>query len=38
MSTLSYFRARPDYGMGRAFALAFLVHALLIVVMVFGVQ
>ena len=38
MSTLSYFRARPDYGMGRAFALAFLVHALLIAVMVFGVQ
>jgi colicin import membrane protein len=38
MSTLTYFRARPDYGMGRAFVLAFLVHALLIAVMVFGVQ
>src|SRR5204863_230620 len=26
MSTLAYFTARPDYGMGRAFTLAFAVH------------
>jgi colicin import membrane protein len=38
MSTLTYLKARPDYGLGRAFVLAFLVHALLIAVMVFGVQ
>jgi colicin import membrane protein len=38
MSTLTYFKARPDYGMGRAFVLAFLVHALLIAVMFFGVK
>ena len=38
MSTLAYFRARPDYGMGRAFALAFAVHAVLIAVMFVGVR
>ena len=38
MSTLAYFGARPDYGMGRAFLLAFLVHALLLAVMFIGVR
>lgn len=38
MSTAAYFKARPDYGMGRAFALAFAVHAVLLVFMVFGVR
>jgi len=38
MSTLAYFRARPDYGMGRAFVLAFAVHAVLLAVMFFGVR
>ncbi len=38
MSTLTYFKARPDYGLGRAFLLAFLVHALLVAVMFFGVK
>jgi colicin import membrane protein len=38
MSTLAYFRGRPDYGMGRAFMLAFAVHAVLIAVMFFGVR
>jgi colicin import membrane protein len=38
MSTLAYFRARPDYGMGRAFALAFAVHAVLLAVMFVGVR
>jgi colicin import membrane protein len=38
MSTLAYFRARPDYGMGRAFLLAFAVHAVLLVVMFIGVR
>jgi colicin import membrane protein len=38
MSTLAYFRARPDYGMGRAFMLAFAVHAVLLAVMFFGVR
>lgn len=38
MSTLAYFKTRPDYGMGRAFALAFAVHAVLIAVMFFGVR
>jgi colicin import membrane protein len=38
VSTLAYFRARPDYGMGRAFALAFAVHAVLLAVMFFGVR
>jgi colicin import membrane protein len=38
MSTLTYFTARPDYGMGRAFALAFAVHAVLLAFMVIGVR
>ena len=38
MSTLAYFRDRPDYGMGRAFALAFAVHAVLIAFMFFGMH
>lgn len=38
MSTLAYFRDRPDYGMGRAFMLAFAVHAVLLVVMFIGVR
>jgi len=38
MSTLAYFRARPDYGMGRAFVLAFAVHAVLVAIMVIGVR
>ena len=38
MSTLAYFRARPDYGIGRAFMLAFAVHAVLLAVMFFGVR
>jgi colicin import membrane protein len=38
MSTLAYFRARPDYGMGRAFVLAFAVHAVLLAVMFIGVR
>jgi colicin import membrane protein len=38
MSTLAYFKARPDYGMGRAFVLAFAVHAVLIAVMFLGVR
>jgi colicin import membrane protein len=38
MSTLAYFRARPDYGMARAFMLAFAVHAVLLAVMFFGVR
>jgi colicin import membrane protein len=38
MSTLAYFRARPDYGMGRAFVLAFAVHAVLLAIMVIGVR
>jgi colicin import membrane protein len=38
MSTLAYFRARPDYGMRRAFLLAFAVHAVLLAVMFFGVR
>lgn len=38
MSTLAYFRARPDYGMGRAFLLAFAVHAVLLAVMFIGVR
>lgn len=38
MSTLSYFRARPDYALGRAFVLAFAVHAVLLVVMFIGVR
>lgn len=38
MSTLADFRARPDDAMGRAFVLAFLMHALLVVVMVYGVR
>ena len=38
MSTLAYFRARPDYGMRRAFMLAFAVHAVLLAVMFFGVR
>lgn len=38
MSTLAYFRARPDYALGRAFLLAFAVHAVLIVFMFIGVR
>jgi hypothetical protein len=38
MSSLAYFAGRPDYGMGRAFVLAFAVHAVLIAVMFFGVR
>ena len=38
MSTLAYVRARPDYGMGRAFLLAFAVHAVLIAFMFIGVR
>jgi colicin import membrane protein len=38
MSTLAYFTARPDYGMGRAFALAFAVHAVLLAFMFIGVR
>lgn len=38
MSTLAYFRARPDYGLGRAFVLAFAVHAVLIAAMFLGVR
>jgi colicin import membrane protein len=38
VSTLAYFRARPDYGMARAFMLAFAVHAVLLAVMFFGVR
>jgi colicin import membrane protein len=38
MSTLAYFRARPDYAMGRAFALTFAVHAVLLAFMVIGVR
>ena len=38
MSTLAYFAARPDYAMGRAFLLAFAVHAVLIAFMFIGVR
>jgi colicin import membrane protein len=38
MSTLAYFKARPDYAMGRAFLLAFAVHAVLLAVMFLGVR
>jgi colicin import membrane protein len=38
VSTLAYFKARPDYAMGRAFALAFAVHAVLLAVMFLGVR
>jgi colicin import membrane protein len=38
VSTLSYFQARQDSGMGRAFALAFAVHAVLLAVMFLGVR
>ncbi len=38
MSTLAYFKARPDYALGRAFLLAFAVHAVLIVFMFIGVR
>jgi colicin import membrane protein len=38
MSTLAYFKARPDYGMRRAFVLAFAVHAVLLAVMFIGVR
>jgi colicin import membrane protein len=38
VSTLTYFEARPDYGMGRAFVLAFAVHAVLLAVMFIGVR
>ena len=38
MSTLAYFNARPDYAIGRAFLLAFSVHAVLIAFMFIGVR
>jgi colicin import membrane protein len=38
MSTLAYFRARPDYALGRAFMLAFAVHAVLLAFMFIGVR
>src|SRR4051812_30209354 len=38
MSTLAYFRARPDYALGRAFLLAFAVHAVLVAFMFIGVR
>jgi len=38
MSTLAYFGARPDYAMGRAFALTFAVHAVLLAFMFIGVR
>jgi len=38
MSTLAYFRARPDYALGRAFLLTFAVHAVLLVFMFLGVR
>jgi colicin import membrane protein len=38
MSTLAYFRDRPDYATGRAFMLAFAVHAVLLAFMVIGVR
>ncbi|MFL6567024.1 MAG: TonB C-terminal domain-containing protein [Burkholderiales bacterium] len=38
MSTLAYFRARPDYALGRAFVLAFAVHAVLVAFMFIGVR
>jgi colicin import membrane protein len=38
MSTLAYFRARPDYAMRRAFMLAFAVHAVLLAFMFIGVR
>jgi colicin import membrane protein len=38
VSALTYFRTRPDYGLGRAFALAFAVHAILLAVMFLGVR
>ena len=38
MSTLAYFGARPDYALGRAFALAFAVHAVLLAFMFIGVR
>jgi len=38
MSTLAYFRARPDYALGRAFLLTFAVHAVLLVFMFIGVR
>jgi colicin import membrane protein len=38
VSTLTYFPTRPDYALGRAFALAFAVHAILLAVMFLGVR
>ena len=38
MSTLTYAGARPDYALGRAFLLAFAVHAVLIAFMFIGVR
>src|SRR3954468_24747532 len=38
MSTLACFRARPDYALGRAFLLAFAVHAVLVAFMFIGVR
>src|SRR6185436_622380 len=38
MSTLTYAGARPDYALGRAFMLAFAVHAVLIAFMFIGVR
>jgi colicin import membrane protein len=38
VSTLAAFQVRPEYGLGRAFALAFAVHVLLLAVMFLGVR
>ena len=38
MSTLAYVNTRPDYALGRAFLLAFAVHAVLLMFMVIGVR
>jgi colicin import membrane protein len=35
---LTYFQVRPEYGMGRAFALTLAVHAILLLVMFLGVR
>jgi colicin import membrane protein len=35
---LTYFQVRPEYGLGRAFALTFAVHAILLLVMFLGVR
>jgi colicin import membrane protein len=38
VSSLTYFQVRPEYGMGRAFALTLAVHAILLLVMFLGVR